>query len=327
MTRTLPPLRSGAFVHDDAAFRAVVGSTPALTKVVDVDAHEGPTYVPEEDALYITTVPRIGQGGAPRAQVKRIALNGDRFPVGPGRIDVVDTGAVMPNGMTLAHDGTLLVCDQGDHRHDARLIRHDPRTGRSAVVVAEWAGLPLNSPNDVAVHPDGSVWFTDPCYGHLQGFRPRPTTGDFVYRLDPGSTTPIVMVDSSDKPNGIAFSPDGRVLYLADSGANQEPGSFYDDRPHHVYAFDVVDTHRVGRKRQLDVTTPGCPDGVTVDEAGRVYISCATGIRVVSPGGSLLGRIKLPGAVNFTFGGRDNNHLYVTTDTAVWVAVLNTKGA
>jgi gluconolactonase len=177
------------------------------------------------------------------------------------------------------------------------------------------------------VHPDGSVWFTDPSYGYLQGFRPEPKTGDFVYRLDPGSTTPVVMADSLDKPNGIAFSADGSVVYLADSGANQEPGSFHRDRPHHVYAFEIVDSHRLGRRTQLDVTTPGCPDGVTVDEAGRVYISCAAGVRVVSPRGELLGRINLPGAVNFTFGGRDRNRLFITTDTALWVAVLDTKGA
>jgi gluconolactonase len=114
---------------------------------------------------------------------------------------------------------------------------------------------------------------------------------------------------------------------VTDSGANQEPGSSYRDRPHHVYAYDVLGGCRLSRERVVDVTTPGIPDGITVDEQGRVYVSCATGVRVLSPEGDLLGRINLAGTVNFAFGGRDGNHLFITTDTAVWVAVLDTKGA
>jgi gluconolactonase len=326
-TGVLQTKDSGAFTSDDAAFSTVVGSAPALVRLVDVDAHEGPTFLPDQDALFVTTVPRRSPTGALRAQVKRIALDGDRFLLEPDRVSVVAADAVMPNGMTRGADGWLVLCDQGDFTHDARLSRIDPHTAATTTIVNGWHGRPLNSPNDVAVRGDGTIWFTDPSYGHLQGFRPTPTSRDCLYRFDPATGGLVIVADHFDKPNGLVFSPDQSVLYVTDSGANQEPGSSYRDRPHHVYAYDVLGGCRLSRERVVDVTTPGIPDGITVDEQGRVYVSCATGIRVLSPEGDLLGRINLAGTVNFTFGGRDGNHLFITTDTAVWVAVLDTKGA
>jgi gluconolactonase len=193
-------------------------------------------------------------------------------------------------------------------------------------VVDEWRGLRLNSPNDVVAKSDGTIWFTDPSYGHLQGFRPRPVRGDFVYRYEPQSDELTVVADDFDKPNGLAFSPDEQVLYVGDSGANHEPGSFDPRRPHHIRAFDVVDG-RLVHDRLFAVTSPGFPDGIKVDAAGNVYASSSTGVQAFEPRGDLLGEIRLPGAVNFTFGCEGRNVLFITTDTAVWAAVLDTKGA
>ena len=184
------------------------------------------------------------------------------------------------------------------------------------------AACALNSPNDVVVKSDGSVWFTDPSYGHLQDFRPEPQIGDYVYQLDPVAGLLAVVADSFDKPNGLAFSPDETILYVGDSGANQEPGSYYPGRPHHIKAFDVIDGRRLAGERLFCVTTPGFPDGIKVDAEGRVYASSFGGVQVFSPDGDLLGEIALPGAVNFTFGGPDRNVLFITTDDAVWAAVL-----
>jgi len=300
--------RSDAFRFDDRSFADVVGSQPLLAKVVDVDAHEGPTYVPREDALYVTTVPRRWAKRPPRAFVKRIALSGE-FDRPGDRITRVPADVVMPNGMTRDLDRALLVCDQGDRHHPARIARIDPRTGATTTVVDNWHGLPLNSPNDVVVRRDGTIWFTDPSYGHLQGFRPRPRWRDTLYRYDSESSDLVIVADHFDKPNGLAFSPDETVLYVTDSGANQEPGSFHPDRPHHVYAYDVLGGRSLSRERVVDVTEPGIPDGLAVDVAGRVYVSCDEGVRVLSPDGRLLGRIQLPGTVNFAFGGPDGNHL------------------
>jgi gluconolactonase len=160
-----------------------------------------------------------------------------------------------------------------------------------------------------------------------KGFRPSPQTGDYVYRCDPRSGHLSVVADSLDKPNGLAFSPDEQTLYVTDSGANQEPGSYHVGRPHNVVAFDVLDGRHLGAGRLFAVTTPGFPDGIKVDRAGRVYASALSGVQVFSAAGDLIGQITLAGAVNFTFGGPGGRVLFITTDTAVWAAVLTTAGA
>jgi gluconolactonase len=288
-----------------------------LVKVVDVDAHEGPVYLPHEDALYFTT----------RSAIKRLALDGDRFPLAAERVTVARQPAGNANGMTAGGDGTLLVCEQGSDTEPARISRFDPAGGDVATVVDNWRGLPFNSPNDVVVARDGAIWFTDPSYGHLQGFRPQPQVGDYVYRHDPTSGVTDVVADGFVKPNGIAFAPDHDVLYVTDSGANQEPGSYHVHLPHHIVAFDVLGGRKLGNPRLFAVTTPGFPDGIKVDADGHVYASSFEGVQVFSPEGDLVDRLLLPGAVNFTFGGPAGNVLFITNDTAVWAAVLDVKGA
>jgi gluconolactonase len=306
-----------AFQSYAREFAAVLGSEPRLLRVIDVDAHEGPVYVSSEDALYFTSL-----GG----QIKRLALDGLRRPLGLERVSVVPAGVVRPNGMCLGQDGRLLVCEQGSLSAPARVSAVDPGTGAVDTVVAAWGGLPLNSPNDVVMHSDGSVWFTDPSYGFLQGFRPKPQVGDFVYRYDPVAGRLTVVADSFVKPNGLAFSPDERTLYVTDSGANQEPGSFHPHWPHHVIAYDVVDGRHLSAGRLFAVITPGFPDGIKTDGDGRVYISSSNGVQVFDPSGDQMGEIRLPGTVNFTFGGADLDVLFIITDHAVWAAVLKAAG-
>ena len=113
---------------------------------------------------------------------------------------------------------------------------------------------------------------------------------------------------------------------MGDSGANQEAGSYYPERPHHIMALDVRAGGQLGDGRVFAATTPGFPDGIKVDSEGRVYASSFAGVQVFSPDGELIGEINLPGAVNFTFGGERRNILFITTDTAVWAAVLNATG-
>jgi gluconolactonase len=318
------------FVSFDDGFLDVLGPSPRLVKVVDVDAHEGPVYVADEDALYFTNLPReTGVHGPdfPVVDVKRLALDGERFPLEPERVDVVRADANAANGMTLGRDGRLLVCEQGTPAAHARISALDLVSGELETVVDEWRGLRFNSPNDVVVARDGAIWFTDPSYGHLQGFKPEPLVGDFVYRYDLEDDRLTVVADSFEKPNGLAFSPDASVLYVGDSGANQERGSFYPKLPHHLVAFDVADGRRLVNQRLFAVTTPGFPDGIKVDSEGRVYASSFAGVQVFSPLGDLLGEISLPGAVNFAFGGPDGNVLFITADTAIWAAVLNATGS
>jgi gluconolactonase len=274
-----------------------------LRRVAETDAHEGPVYVADEDALYFTTVRRE------RVAIKRLAL-------ADGTLTVARADANMANGMALDRDGYLVVCEQGTLTEPARITRVDRATGNAETLVDSAAGLPLNSPNDVVVASDGAIWFTDPSYGHLQGFRPEPQTGDHVYRYDPESGELTAVLDSLDKPNGLAFSPDERVLYVGDNGA-----------PHHLLAFDVEDSARLAGGRVLADFTPEQPDGIKVDEEGHLYASAAGGVRIFDESGEQIGEIELPGAVNFAFGGRGRNTLFITTDTAVWAAELDAKGA
>jgi gluconolactonase len=303
-----------AVTEHDRAFREVVSPSATVDLVLACDAHEGPVYVDPPagsdgtGALYATSLPTPER----RARLLRVEL-------GPApTVATLRTGAVMPNGMALGPDGRLVVCEQGDLAHDACITAIDPGSGDRTVLVDRWRGRRLNSPNDVAVAPDGAIWFTDPTYGHLQGFRPPPELAGFVHRVDPRTGAVDVVADGFDQPNGIALSPDGSTVYVTDSGVNQAAGSFHVERPHHVLAFDVLAGGRLGPRRLLAVTAPGFPDGIATDDAGRVYVSATDAVLVLAPDGALLGELHVPGAVNFAFGGPDRDVLYVTADRAVW---------
>jgi gluconolactonase len=271
------------------------GFPARLEHLVDVDAHEGPVYVPGEDALYFTSVPRPG----PCVDIKRLDL-------GSLTVSVIRPDAAAANGMTLGHDGRLIVCEQ----IGGAIAAADRTTGERELLVEGF-----NSPNDVVVKSDGTIWFTDPSYGWLQGFRPRPLLRDAVWRYDPRTGSAIAVADSFDKPNGLCFSPDERTLYVADNG-----------EPHHLKAFDVLDGGRLDCERVIHVASPEHPDGLKADSAGRLYATFAGGVEVLSPDGSPLGQIELPGAVNFCFGGPERDVLFITADTAIYAAHLETKG-
>ena len=277
------------------------GLRPML--VVEIDAHEGPVYAADEHALYFTTV------RTDRVAIKRLDLDGET-------VSVVRADGNMANGMALDRDGRLVVCEQGTLTEPARIARLDRHTGESETLVDSSDGLPLNSPNDVVVRSDGTLWFTDPSYGYLQGFRPEPKLGDCVYRYDPACGSLTVAAAGFDKPNGLAFSPDESTLYVGDNGAPKE-----------LIAFDLEEDARLTARRVLATSAGDHPDGIKVDAAGRIYASSPAGVDVFSPEGDRVGGIDLPGAVNFTFGGPEGNVLYITADTAIWAAVLDAKGA
>jgi gluconolactonase len=271
------------------------GCPARLEHLVDVDAHEGPVYVAGEDALYFSSVPRPG----PRVDIKRLDL-------GSLTVSVVREDAAAANGMALGPDGRLVVCEQ----IGGAIAAVDRFTGERDLLVDGF-----NSPNDVVVKNDGTIWFTDPSYGWLQGFRPPPERRDAVHRFDPRTGAVTEVAASFDKPNGLCFSPGERTLYVADNG-----------EPHHLKAFDVVDGHRLERERVIHVSSPEHPDGLKADADGRLYASFSAGVQVLSPHGTLLGEIELPGAVNFCFGGPGRNVLFITTDTAIYAAHLQAKG-
>jgi gluconolactonase len=269
--------------------------------LADTNAHEGPVHVPAEDALYFTTLPVARDAaGRPQVAIKRLDLAG-------GEVSVLRAEANAANGMALDHDGRLVVCEQGAMDRPARIALVDRATGESETLVDGWRGRPLNSPNDVVIARDGAVWFTDPSYGHLQGFRPKPALADRVYRYDRRTATLDVVDDSFDKPNGLAFSPDEQTLYVGDSEADV------------VRAFDVVDG-RLRHRGLFAAIAPGFPDGIKVDDQGLVYVSFAGGIRVFDPAGRLVRVIDLPGAVNFAIA---DHRLLICADDGIYAAPLD----
>jgi gluconolactonase len=270
------------------------------TRVVATDAHEGPVFVADENALYFTSLPHRN-GGPPIVAIKRLDL-------GSQRISVVRAEANVANGMTLDPSGCLLVCEQGTMSRTARISRLDCASGHLETVVESFDGVPLNSPNDIVVKSDGTIWFTDPSYGWLQGFRPEPRLPDSVYRFDPLTDAVDRVASSFDHPNGLAFSPDEATLYVGDSG-----------EPHHVKAFDVVDGRALANERVFADIRPGYPDGLKTDADGRVYVSSLEGVQIFDPNGTPLDLIPVDGSVNFAFAG---DALLITNDTAIWKADL-----
>jgi gluconolactonase len=295
-----------------------LGADPWIRRVIATDAHEGPVYAADEDALYFTSVPRRSAHldvALPLVSIRRLALDGRRFPLEPGRLTTVRAPANVANGMAMDREGRLVICEQGSLIEPAAITRLDRRTGMVEILTDRHGGLPLNSPNDVIVARDGALWFTDPSYGHLQGFRPAPRSADALYRVDRVARRADVVATGFDKPNGLAFSPGEDVLYVSDNGA-----------PHHIVAFDVAHG-RLAARRLFAVGTAGHPDGLAVDSAGRVYASAAGGIQVFSPAGGLIAEIHLPGAVNFAWGGAGRDLLLVTADTDIWAVHVGARGA
>lgn len=305
-------------------FRKVLGKRHQRSVLIETNAHEGPVYVADEHALYFTTVP---EQGPKNIAIMRLALTGKRFPFGAGKLEVVRQPSNMANGMSLDRKGRLLICEQGRLDERARISRMNLKTRALETVVDAWRGLPFNSPNDVVEKSDGTVWFTDPNYGELQGFKPAAKIGAYVYRHEPATGETSVVADSFDKPNGLAFSPDERILYITDSGATQAPGTYFIHLPHHIRAFDVAKGRHLRGDRLFATISPGYPDGIKVDTKGRVYTSSATGVQVFSPDGDLLGELAAPGVHNFTFGGPDNDVLFILGDTKIWQANLKSRGA
>ena len=182
------PADASPFIRHSRAFDAVLGRDPEFAVLTNTNAHEGPVYVDARQALYFTTLPVASNAplaGSIRVAIKRLELDVSHFPfrVRAERTLIADANAA--NGMTLDHEGRLLVCEQGTRATPARIARVDLDTLQATTIVDNWRGLRFNSPNDIIVARDGAIWFTDPSYGALQKFKDAPMVGDYVYRYDP----------------------------------------------------------------------------------------------------------------------------------------------
>lgn len=227
------------------------------------------------------------------------------------------------DGQTADLQGRLLTAETTGRR--VSITEHD---GEVKTLVGFYQGKPLNSPNDLVVKSDGTVWFTDPSYGCLQ-FPQECYLPNNVYRFDPNKNALEVVIDDLKMPNGIAFSPDEKILYVIDSAAIQAPRTYYEKNPHVIYAFDVgVEGTKLTNKRLFATVSPGFPDGMRLDTLGNIYVGALDGVQVFNSQGTLIGKILMPKeTANLTFGGRDNNILFICSSDSVWAIKLNTKGA
>ena len=225
------------------------------------------------------------------------------------------------NGNTRDRQGRLITCE-----HLTRRVTRTEPDGSITVIADKHKGKRLNSPNDVVVKSDDSIWFTDPSYGimtEFEGSRSEQEQGGcYVYRVDPKTGEIATVVEDFVKPNGLAFSPDEKTLYIADSAASHDPNA-----PHHIRAFDVVDGRKLTNSRVFcDIKGGSIPDGFRVDVNGNVWTS-ADGVECYAPDGTLLGRIKVPEIVaNVCFGGKRRNRLFITATTSLYAIYVNTTG-
>jgi gluconolactonase len=177
-------------------------------------------------------------------------------------------------------------------------------------------GKRFNSPNDVVVKSDGTIWFTDPTYGLPKG-EPREIDKQLVIRFDPKTGRTSAVADDFDMPNGLCFSPDEMKLYVADSG-----------KPHHVRVFDVRDDGTLVNGRIFCDIRPGVPDGIRCDEHGNLWSTAGDGIHVFSPDGKLIMKIPVPESpANLCFGGADGKTLFITARTSLYSIRTNVTGA
>jgi len=215
------------------------------------------------------------------------------------------------NGNTADPEGRLVTCE-----HGSRTVTRTAPDGAVVTLASTYQGKKLNSPNDVVVRSDGTVWFTDPPYGISKGEQ-KEQEKNRVYRLDPGAKEPVAVSEDFDMPNGLAFSPDEKFLYVADSG-----------RPRHVRRFRVKADNTLEGGEVFVAITPGGPDGIRCDADGRLYVTAGDGVQVYGPQGKLLGKIRLPvQPANCTFGGPDRRTLFITARTHLYAVTLAVRGS
>ena len=237
-----------------------------------------------------------------------------------GRVTVFRNPSGDSNGNTFDFEGRQLSCEHGGRRVVRR--EHD---GSLTVIAEKFNGKKLNSPNDVAVHPDGGIWFTDPTYGirgNYEGFKGEQETKEAVYRVDPQSRQVEKVTDDQSGPNGVCFSPDYKKVYVADTGTGRDI---------RVYDVDGKSLRNGKRFIQLDIPGTGAPsaaDGIRCDVDGNVWAGARPGVQVIAPNGERIGMIRMPETcANLCFGGAKRNRLFMAGSQSLYAVYVDTTGA
>jgi gluconolactonase len=244
-----------------------------------------------------------------------------------GEVSVFRSPSNYSNGNFRDRQGRLLTCE-----HDSRRLTRTEYDGSITVLMDGYQGKKLNAPNDLAVHSDGAIWFTDPGYGIMSNYEGHKATFEVpanVYRLDPKTRDASVVATDMDKPNGICFSPDEKLLYIVDTGVPKHPND-----PHQIRVYDVVDGTRLKNGRMFVNMAPGSSDGIRCDVDGNVWSAAGwaaenyNGVHVFAPDGTLIGKIHLPETcANLCFGGAKKNRLFMAASQSLYAVYVGTEGA
>jgi gluconolactonase len=287
-------------VHDPAFAAYVLGNAPVKRLATGFDWVEGPVWFGDLGFLLFSDIPNN--------RILRWTEEG---------VSTFRAPSNYANGHTRDRQGRLLSCEHGTRR-----VTRTEWDGTVTVLADSFGGKPLNSPNDVITTTDGGIWFTDPHYGIMtdyEGFRAQQELPCAVYRVDPAGGVEAVITDMAC-PNGLAFSPDGARLYVADTGR------MHSADPQSIRVYDMVKGRPVNG-RHFHTITPGCADGIRCDSDGNLWSSAADGLHCIAPDGHLMGKILVPEPVsNLCFGGRAKHRLFITATTSLYSVILNRKG-
>jgi gluconolactonase len=267
---------------------------------------EGPVYLPTEDAVLWSDIP------------------GDRILRWSARdgVDVFRQNVGFTNGRTLDLQQRVVTCSHGH-----RAVERTEPDGSTTVLVDRWNGVPLNSPNDVVIASDGTIWFTDPPYGIVRPDEGHPGRmeygGSWVFRFVPETGQVHPVITDREGPNGLAFSPDETLLYVSDTSVTLRTDG---QGEHHIHVYNVAEGGRCTEGRVFAEVNPGVPDGIRVDSEGNVWSSSADSVQVFAPDGTRLGAVHVPEVVgNLCFGGPDRASVYIAASTSLYQ--LRTKGS
>lgn len=287
-------------IHDPAFAGYVMGNAPVKRIATGFDWVEGPVWFGDLACLLFSDIPNN--------RILRWTEEGVTTFRAPSNYS---------NGHTRDRQGRLISCEHGTRR-----VTRTEWDGTITVLADSWQGKPLNSPNDVIVARDGSIWFSDPHYGIMtdyEGFKSPQDLPCAVYRIAPDGRMEAMITDMAC-PNGLCFSPDESRLYVADTGR------MFTDDPQHIRVYDMADGRPVNG-RLFHKVDRGCADGMRIDSDGNLWSSAGDGVHCIAPDGRLLGKILVPETVsNLCFGGRAKHRLFITATTSVYSVILNRKG-
>jgi len=302
------PVSGWAPIAEQSAFEALLRPGAVLRRLATGCVWaEGPVWLPADGSVLWSDIPND----------RLLRWHPD------GRVALAHQGIEYHNGHTLDLDGSVVACSHGRRRVERLSL-----DGAVTPIVERYRGARLNSPNDVVVRSDGTIWFTDPTYGIIsdhEGHAGVSEIGDnHVFRFDPGTGELDALTNGPDQPNGLAFSPDETTLYVSDT--SDATAEAHGGGP--IVAFDVVDGRTLTDPRTFYVVRGGVPDGFRVDVHGNVWTSAHDGVHVVAPDGRRLGRLPVPEVVsNCVFGGPQGDRLFITATTSLYALDVATRGA